>query len=731
MKKFLFLGMSALLAAGVLSSCKDDVISTEVPKEEVLTEDKVFYLGVKFMNVNDQTRANDLVTGEGQDGYGGDGYNPNQEPNFHKGTEKENKVNSIYLIFYNSLGERVSATKNIINFLTAGQVSDPSNNAAYQGVIEVEARKGEYPPTQVLALVNPITPDEYAASPEFAYLSDVEKLKRDFVINQESGYFAMSKSSYYGEDPNNRGEKRRLIATPIESDMLCNSKEEAFKTLEGADPVAEGNKKSITIYVERYAAKVDFAFASAALNNQKEIPVYEAGAPVDDETTPQKVILKFTPEYWAVNAYENQTFIVKSFYKEDDNGNISDIQADYDYMNERIGGTNGWTYWNSEAKHRCYWAQSPAYYANRYPKVSDDILDNQAELGPNGGYVLNYYSYDEMKHTAETNKAIHSKARKFEEDGSVKTEEEGGYASKSIYVRENTVSGGALRAAYDDPTASPKAAIGSIVVVGKYTLKDKATNQPINFKENGSQAFYIMGNSDDDYVCFLNDEQMMQFYYNRLFTLLSSTNKGNDRESVFEHTDNGVKIKDDYLPDPGTDKAPLFEIIHPNKEVRNGLVLDSRFVTIQFKNIEKITDGNPMYIRVDNSWMPINEANLTRVNQVLLSAAGITRMFTDGMAYFNIPINHLGFYRSGNPNYAKNLSPTDKEFDWNVVKSGDFGIVRNHYYNIEASEINGLGNAIPDPTTPIVPPTDPDAYYLGAQIVVLNWAIVPKQSVKL
>ena len=110
--------------------------------------------------------------------------------------------------------------------------------------------------------------------------------------------------------------------------------------------------------------------------------------------------------------------------------------------------------------------------------------------------------------------------------------------------------------------------------------------------------------------------------------------------------------------------------------------------------------------------------------------AGTVQGFKGGKAYFTIPIKHLGFYRSTNTDNAGKMG-TEKNFNWEKVQSGDFGLVRNHIYTIEVSTIKGLGNGIPNFDDPIVPPTDPEEYFIGARIIVLNWAVVPTQRVEL
>lgn len=80
-----------------------------------------------------------------------------------------------------------------------------------------------------------------------------------------------------------------------------------------------------------------------------------------------------------------------------------------------------------------------------------------------------------------------------------------------------------------------------------------------------------------------------------------------------------------------------------------------------------------------------------------------------GMAYYYTTIKHLGEKgKSGEP------------------KLGEYGIVRNHSYQISLNSIKGFGTPVYDPKKIIVPtiPSD-DKTYLAAKINVLSWRVVP------
>lgn len=81
----------------------------------------------------------------------------------------------------------------------------------------------------------------------------------------------------------------------------------------------------------------------------------------------------------------------------------------------------------------------------------------------------------------------------------------------------------------------------------------------------------------------------------------------------------------------------------------------------------------------------------------------------EGKMYYNIPIEHIG--KSGT--------------------EGEYGVVRNHYYQIEITSINNIGHPIYDDDEPIIPQkTDTSIYYLGTTFNIMSWKDV-RQSIQL
>lgn len=725
-----------------MTSCSDkDIVITEDP---VLDHDQSFFA---YINIGD---VNSITRGDSDDVGGTTTRTSNdvtKEPNFDAGNDKENAISSIYLIFYDEDSTRVATTQVMKNNNADGGTYDSnttSHNSIYEGVVQIDIKHGSKPPRYVMCFVNPITSQNFEINPDFATLEALQKTKKPRIIDA-SDYFAMSKSVYYGVNRAKKDENgspledkpenyEKIIATPIPDGSLFNNFNSAQAALNALND--NGKDYTINIYVERYAVKVNFSVTGKAKDNSLDLSKRENEddeAVADDNENSTSTILKFVPEYWAVNAYEEETYVCKSFLSEDEKTNLT-----YQALNDSLGGSGTgndikmlW-YWNSPLNHRSYWAQTPGYYKKAYPRVSDDLTDGVSYASED--YALGYYSYNTIKYNAENDGEwtyLSRKARKVGE-----TDKEG--KLMPIYARENTVAGSALKAAFADPLASPKAAVASVVMVGHYEVQD-AGNSEFRELEDG-EFFYIMGNATNGYTFFEGEDNMIKHFLNATIPFY---HKYDDNSYAPIYT-KGV-TDHDFAKGMEERYKKYFTVKHPDAGARGDgfenkqdiLVIDSRFVTIQL-NADKIREANTsddesfdnsLYVDLGDGFVKVTPENIDQVNQQMLYAAGTAQGYNGGKAYFSIPIKHLGFYRTGNPN--ADMSGRESNFNWNAVKSGDFGLVRNHIYTITVDEISGLGNAIPDPDDPIVPPTDPEEYYIGAKINVLNWAVVPDQSVKL
>ena len=105
---------------------------------------------------------------------------------------------------------------------------------------------------------------------------------------------------------------------------------------------------------------------------------------------------------------------------------------------------------------------------------------------------------------------------------------------------------------------------------------------------------------------------------------------------------------------------------------------------------------------VKNGETTYNTVTKEAVNAALAKETAQVRS-TDGATYYYTPIKHLG----------------------DAGKLGEYGIVRNHSYQVIIQNIKGFGTPVYDPTKVIDPmiPSDENTY-LAASIKVLSWRVV-------
>lgn len=106
-----------------------------------------------------------------------------------------------------------------------------------------------------------------------------------------------------------------------------------------------------------------------------------------------------------------------------------------------------------------------------------------------------------------------------------------------------------------------------------------------------------------------------------------------------------------------------------------------------------------LYVKNGETW---TIASKDDVNAALAKEEAQIRT-TDGFTYYYTPIKHLG----------------------SAGKLGEYGIVRNHSYQVTIQNIKGFGTPVYDPAKEIDPmiPSD-DNTYLAARINVLSWRVV-------
>lgn len=443
-----------------------------------------------------------------------------------------------------------------------------------------------------------------------------------------------------------------------------------FTTKAEAEAATDG--EVIDIYIERRAARVDVQLPNIA-DNADAIKPYSVGG----------YTLTFVPSAWTVTADAQSMYAIKRFATTQEADGVIPTKAEVDaYL-----GT--WTGWNDEPLSRSYWACSPSFYATDFPRVSDNIVDiasadDATETGAGevvAPFALKYYSFNQVN-DGTTGSAIAANGAKV-----------------TRYALENTMGKEAFA------SLNPNAAAPSVLLTGKYTITAGTTALAANtsFAIWNNQLYFIgtvptgaLEGAQTIEAAMLAGQQIVATDANG--TMLSAARAG-------------VAVQ------------------HPAANVRNGNAIAEERMTLQLTTLP--TAGNMLYYKPvgSDTWEAIDsEEEMVYVNRQLAGQLNYAKAYTQGAAYFGIPIKHL---RATEDTTNSPFTVTDgkETTDWTKVRVGDFGLVRNHVYTINITGITGLGDGVLDLDYPIVTPMNSYNYYIKYSIKVLNWRTVPVQGV--
>lgn len=316
-------------------------------------------------------------------------------------------------------------------------------------------------------------------------------------------------------------------------------------------------------------------------------------------------------------------------------------------------------YVNDYQRHRSYWAVTPHY---KFPLIENGSAVDATKYPyvtddiDNVNNSLKYFSWNQFTGNVS--------------EGTINRKIEIG---SSTYTMENTVHSTMYNTQLAD--INKNAALVSAVVVGRYTVNGEEKD----FYVHGGKIYLV-----EDYI------KAMANY-----------------SSVIVHADGTPLNNEDKLNE-------IFEIKHPKKNLAgtNKDYVEENKVTIKLKEGQK----NKLKYKKSGETEPvmITDANYNEVNETLQALCGLASAYTKGMAYFNVPIRHLG----------------NRASDKDAWPAGSFGVVRNHSYVITVDgfaelSTETLGHGVLDPDDPIVPPSDPnDKFGLKAEIRVLSWRLV-------
>lgn len=121
--------------------------------------------------------------------------------------------------------------------------------------------------------------------------------------------------------------------------------------------------------------------------------------------------------------------------------------------------------------------------------------------------------------------------------------------------------------------------------------------------------------------------------------------------------------------------------------------------------VVKKSDTENYVYGMPNAEGEVVEVDINVANAWLVQHVKHAKIWEGGYTYYYIDIKHLGLEDS----------------------LGEYGIVRNHIYDMTINSLAGLGTPVYEPDEVIYPEHPDDDYtFIGAEINILNWRLVPQ-----
>lgn len=678
------------MAAVGLVGCSDKLTEDNTqPSSEGVTDGSVTF---KINNVGNQTRAT-RTTGTLDD-------------SFDAGTEyditRDAGANVVFIFDEN--GEYVSKSDLQVLSTTPVDGSTNTNDGIHdnkEGEMYFNARIRKSKDNKTLQCIMILNADPSKLSTLSANLT--EKTTLDNFIKEydsstsndlgryESGsktYFTMSNTVYVKQVSTDEGIKLEIQGPVTISD------ENIFSTSQDA------LKNPVIVHVERLSAKFGLTYGTSKDGNGN-YPVLKgdliimngddlntlSSADLNAKVDPRKWGIKFTG--WDVNGTESQIYWVKNLTTDENNQNpVYNAQS-----GDIEKGTIKWAFeygmttkgWNDPSRVRSYWAVDPHYngtndkYPEQYRKAEDvsGVTNGIAD-----GNALNYITYKKI-----------------------------GDLTSSKYAPENTFDGYSFltdtkitpKSDYAYRGSGYKRASTHILAAAQLYIQKDGEEGGEGKDETNYELF--------DGYCYENTywkktnaneliknmaHQVIAEYGEVVYVEVSGTKKRIDDASV-DYNDYFVFKENSESPSPINGAT-----------IKGG---DGRVMLT-------LNNGVKLYIENNDAEGGYDEISESKDFKDAIYKAGTAKHYNNGMMYYAIPIEHMVKYEQ-----EKSKASNDYGAVW--YNTGSFGVVRNHWYKVNISEIKVPGVPVDDPNQPIIPNDDPDeGGYIAFEIVIVPWHVI-------
>ena len=590
---------------------------------------------------------------------------------FEVGTADENAVSKVDFFFYKSDGSFFGAADE-----TELSWTNSTGNVEKiaEAVVVLKGLTNTEAPNSVLVLIN--ASDELKGELNNKPLSDAAAVVENAAQNGEQ--FLMTNSTFV---PETTGEGDAQTAVNVLSTVETTTHAATVITkedfvLENSDEALE-NANTVNIYVERLAAKVRVDISSTATGittTPDGTKLFSLGEfPVKQSATDLKTTGKMQlyakVQGWHLNATTKNTNLIK---KIDTSWKFEDVTSTNN-IDESFD-------WNDAANYRSYWGKSTNYGSSTavYPAGFaravglDGVVNKGTAEAPTDndaiGATLNYFNYTQLTNAMGAHE----------------------------YCMENTNTEDILagKAATDDADEVPAAFYSAVtqVVVGAQ-ITDESGN-PITLVRYNRTLY-----TPETFKARVLNEINLDYYK-------AETTDNQTTYSPFEADD--IVEKNIY------DGKVTMVVANENE----------RWYTRREATAEEIAGVEGVVVS-ENRYVYTAIAEDAPTPKSRLEAIEVeAEYYNNGMMHYVVPLKHL---RAGDGIFENGGQKVQEV----SIAEAEYGIVRNHVYDLTINSIANLGTSVYDKDEDIIKQTvSENTYLIAAQLNILSWKIVG-QSVNL
>lgn len=408
---------------------------------------------------------------------------------------------------------------------------------------------------------------------------------------------------------------------------------------------------------------------------------------IEDGTTDKDVMSGWSANIasWGINGIEKNTFLFKRLVETPDSYPWQ-IPSDF------------YPRWSEYRLYRSYWAVDENYSTGFYPYQYRVALGEESPVKSATTNTIYSEDYDPSVGFAKDDYTlIYRSYNAF------------GTRSDHKYSVENTYDECVL--ADEDYATKPWLRCGSHVIVAAQLIVD-ALDKDVDLKKVDENGF-IAGVSDKYFSngLYWSKEALMQQAVSTLVSNLTYNDPLDGIRNVL-----------------GEGNLEEFIDNDENNPLAATPLVDSEGTVISAENAEEYFELAPAFIKGGDGWVTIHlkegkvlkalheDGTMADISEEQLVSyiyrfTNLARHFNEGRMYYALPLKH-------------NVDSKNFEKGYEKVSTGDYGMVRNHWYRLTINEALLPGTPVDDPDQPIIPNPEPDDKSLGVDIEIIPWHIV-------